>query len=75
LWEYRIVADGYLPRMVRTIVGALAEIGRGNRPGSWLSELLTVRDRRCAAGTAPPEGLNLWRIGYGTERPPASEDF
>jgi len=72
LWEYRIVADGYLPRMVRTIVGALIEIGSGNRPGSWISELFTVRDRRCAAGTAPPEGLNLWRIGYGTEPPPAN---
>jgi tRNA pseudouridine38-40 synthase len=72
LWEYRIVADGYLPRMVRSIVGALVEVGRGKRSDSWLSELLAVRDRRCAAGTAPPEGLNLWRVGYENDRPPES---
>jgi tRNA pseudouridine38-40 synthase len=70
LLEYRIVADGYLPRMVRTIVGALVEIGRGAQPPTWIDELLALRDRRCAAGTAPPHGLTLWRVGYGTERPP-----
>jgi tRNA pseudouridine38-40 synthase len=75
LLEYRIVADGYLPRMVRTIVGALAEVGRGTQPPAWIDELLAVRDRRCAAGTAPPQGLTLWRIGYGTERPPERADL
>jgi tRNA pseudouridine38-40 synthase len=70
LLEYRIAADGFLPRMVRNIVGTLAEIGRGVQPPTWIDELLASRDRRCAAGTAPPQGLILWRIGYGTERPP-----
>jgi tRNA pseudouridine38-40 synthase len=69
LLEFRIVADAYLPKMVRNIVGALVEVGRGNRPPVWIDELLALRDRRCAAGTAPPQGLTLWRVGYGTERP------
>lgn len=73
LWEFRIVADGYLPKMVRNIVGSLVEIGRGNRPQTWIEELLAARDRRCAAGVVPPEGLHFWRIGYGTERPRAEE--
>jgi tRNA pseudouridine38-40 synthase len=70
LLEYRIVADGFLPRMVRNISGALVEIGRGVQPPSWIEELLALRDRRYAPGTAPPQGLTLWRIGYETERPP-----
>jgi tRNA pseudouridine38-40 synthase len=70
LWEYRIVADGFLPRMVRNMVGALTEIGRGAQSLGWIEELLALRDRRYAGGTAPPHGLILWRIGYGTERPP-----
>jgi tRNA pseudouridine38-40 synthase len=70
LLDFRIVADGYLPKMVRNIVGALVEIGRGTQPPTWIDELLALRDRRCAAGTAPPQGLTLWRVGYGPERPP-----
>jgi tRNA pseudouridine38-40 synthase len=74
LLEYRIAADGFLPRMVRNIAGALVEIGRGVQPPSWIEELLAVRDRRYAAGTAPPQGLILWRVGYGAERPPERID-
>jgi len=74
LLEFRIGADGYLPKMVRNIVGALVEVGRGSRPSAWIEELLAVRDRRCAAGTAPPEGLNLWRVGYESERPPERDE-
>jgi len=74
LVEFRIVADGYLPKMVRNIVGALVEVGRGSRPPAWIEELLAVRDRRCAAGTAPPEGLSLWRVGYRSERPPVRDE-
>lgn len=64
LIEYRIAADGFLPRMVRSIVAALVEIGRGKRSASWLTDLLGQRDRRAGAGTAPPSGLTLWRVGY-----------
>jgi tRNA pseudouridine38-40 synthase len=70
LVEFRIVADAFLPRMVRTMVGAIVEIGRGARPSSWIAELLAAADRRQAGMTAPPHGLTLWRVGYGEESPP-----
>lgn len=64
LIEIRIVADGFLPRMVRTIAGCLLEIGRGDREPIWIRELVAARDRRLAGTTAPAHGLILWRVGY-----------
>ncbi len=69
LIEVRVAADGFLPRMVRTIVGALVEIGRGARPPEWIDELLARRDRRLGPMTAPAFGLTLWRVGYGSDEP------
>lgn len=64
LFEFRIVADSYLPHMVRNIVGALFEVGTGNREPEWIVELLNIRDRRAAPPPAPPEGLVLWNVDY-----------
>jgi tRNA pseudouridine38-40 synthase len=64
LIEIRIVADGFLPKMVRNVVGALMETGRGERPPEWIADLIAGRDRRLAGMTAPADGLILWRIGY-----------
>ena len=72
--EIRVVADGFLPRMVRTMVGALAEFGAGERPQDWISQLLLERDRRKGPATAPPHGLVLWRVGYGDEVPDDDPD-
>ena len=62
--EVRVVADGFLPHMVRNIVGALLEIGQGRRDPDWIDELLAGRDRRFGPVTAPPQGLTLWRVGF-----------
>ena len=67
--EVRVVADGFLPRMVRGFVGAMGAIGRGANEPAWIDELLTRADRRSGPPTAPPHGLVLWQIGYGTEQP------
>jgi len=69
LFEFRVVADGFLPKMVRNIVGGLIEVGSGRRDPHWFEELLTGRDRRLAGMTAPAHGLILWRVGYDGERP------
>ncbi len=69
LIEVTVVADGFLPQMVRSLVGALVEVGRGAREPTWLGEVLAARDRRRGAPTAAPHGLTLWRVGYGDERP------
>jgi tRNA pseudouridine38-40 synthase len=69
LLELRIAADGFLPRMVRSVTGALVEIGRGARPATWIDELLANRDRRLGPTTAPADGLTLWRVGYDEDDP------
>lgn len=69
LIEVRIVANGFLPRMVRGIVGALVEIGRGARPPDLIDELFVVKDRRFAPKNVPAGGLTLWAVGYGNEQP------
>jgi tRNA pseudouridine38-40 synthase len=61
-----VEADGFLYNMVRTIVGSLVEIGRGARPESWLADVLAAADRRVAGPTAPPQGLFLVRVEYGS---------
>jgi tRNA pseudouridine38-40 synthase len=71
LIEVRIVANGFLPRMVRGIVGTLVEIGRGVRPPDLVDELFIARDRRLAPKNVPAEGLTLWAVGYGDEQPEA----
>lgn len=67
--EIRVIADGFLPQVVRTVAGALAEVGRKKRPPEWISELIEVADRRQGPQTAPPQGLMLWRVGYGNDVP------
>ncbi|MDP9370065.1 MAG: tRNA pseudouridine(38-40) synthase TruA [Chloroflexota bacterium] len=69
LLELRIVADGFLPRLVRNVAALLVEVGRGAQPIGWVDEVLASRDRRAGGGAAPPHGLTLWKVGYGGEAP------
>lgn len=71
LYEVRVVADGFLPRMVRTMTAVIIDVGRNARSVGAVDEMLTARDRRLGGGTAPAQGLTLWRVGY-TEWAPAS---
>lgn len=59
-----VVGDGFLYKMVRTLVGTLCQVGRGRRPPADLSALLASGDRRQAGPTAPAEGLCLERVAY-----------
>lgn len=73
---FTVEANGFLPHMVRNLVGSLIVVGIGDAPPTWIAELLRDRDRRRAAPTAPPHGLILWRVVYddgdrGTESVPA----
>lgn len=62
--EFRIAADGFLPRMVRNITGALVEVGQGRQKPAWIGEILAARDRRQGSEVAPAHGLTLWRVGF-----------
>jgi tRNA pseudouridine38-40 synthase len=59
-----ISANGFLYHMVRNIVGSLLEVGRGDRPVDWISELLAAGDRTRAGVTAAPEGLCFIGVRY-----------
>jgi len=50
-------ANAFLHHMVRNIVGSLILIGCGEKPVSWMAELLAGQDRTVAGPTAPPQGL------------------
>jgi tRNA pseudouridine38-40 synthase len=62
--ELELVAEGFLRGLVRSIAGALAEVGRGERPPEWVGEVLHARDRRKAPRTAPAGGLTLMEVIY-----------
>lgn len=64
LVRIEIRADGFLHRMVRTIVGTLVECGLGRREPGAIAEILAARDRRAAGLTAPAHGLYLAGVRY-----------
>jgi tRNA pseudouridine38-40 synthase len=56
--------DGFLRGMVRRIVGALIEVGRGTQPPTWFAALVREPITRPPAPTAPAHGLTLERVFY-----------
>lgn len=67
-----IEANAFVLRMVRNIAGALAQVGRGERPGGWIAECLQAKDRALIGKTAPPHGLYLVHVSYpGKDFPPS----
>lgn len=62
-----IRADAFLHHMVRNIVGVLMRIGAGERPVSWMLDVLAAKDRKQADVTAPPYGLYMIKADYPEE--------
>ncbi len=58
-------ADSFLYKMVRSLVGALVEVGRGKLPPSDLPRFLKNPKRPPAVVCAPPQGLSLEKVVYG----------
>jgi tRNA pseudouridine38-40 synthase len=59
-----LVANAFLPQMVRAIVGTLLEVGEGKRTVDDIERVLESRDRRAAGPTAKPHGLCLMWVEY-----------
>ncbi|MBB1440295.1 tRNA pseudouridine(38-40) synthase TruA [Shewanella sp. SG41-4] len=59
-----IQANAFLHHMVRNIVGSLLQIGLGNQPKEWITELFALKNRKLAAPTAKPNGLYLVDVTY-----------
>ena len=60
-----IEANAFLHHMVRNIVGCLFEIGRDQKPITWIRDVIDSRDRSMCGKTFPPEGLCLEKVNYG----------
>ncbi|UCG39646.1 MAG: tRNA pseudouridine(38-40) synthase TruA [bacterium] len=59
-------ADGFLKHMVRTITGALVEVGTGRMDHETIRALLEARSREGAPRKAPGRGLYLVSVNYET---------
>ena len=57
-------ADGFLYKMVRSLVGAIVAVGEGRLAVTQLGDMLTARARLPRVETAPPQGLFLQRVLY-----------
>lgn len=67
---FRIGASHFLWKMVRRIVGMLAEVGRGDLTYDAFERLLKFESNVPAKFTAPPSGLFLERVLYKGDKPP-----
>ncbi len=66
----RIVGSHFLWKMVRQIVGTLAEVGRGKLSVAEIQTFFNLPSNKPAEVTAPPSGLFLERVMYrGDENP------
>jgi tRNA pseudouridine38-40 synthase len=62
--EFRISANGFLRYMVRSIVGTMLEVGRGEKDFDTIQTAIVGGDRILAGATAPAQGLTLLKVGY-----------
>ena len=56
------IGDGFLYKMVRTIVGTCLRAAEEEEAGPHMREVLTARDRRAAAQAVPATGLTLMAV-------------
>ncbi|QER41435.1 tRNA pseudouridine(38-40) synthase TruA [Thermodesulfobacterium sp. TA1] len=61
---FTIEGRGFMRYMVRNIVGALVEVGKGRLTVEDFENILKARDRKIAPPPAPPQGLFLKKVEY-----------
>ncbi|WP_419924608.1 tRNA pseudouridine(38-40) synthase TruA [Candidatus Poriferisocius sp.] len=64
LLRFEIEASSFCHQMVRSITGALVDIGTARCPPESMAEILVARDRAGVGRLAPPHGLCLWSVSY-----------
>ena len=62
--EFRIMGDGFLRYLVRSIVGTLLEVGRGEKDSDTIQMAIVSGDRCLSGKTAPALGLTLMKVFY-----------
>jgi tRNA pseudouridine38-40 synthase len=63
--RYRVVGNGFLRHMVRTLAGTLILVGRGRLDEGSIPLILKAGNRGLAGPVAPACGLMLERVFYG----------
>lgn len=58
-------ANGFMYKMVRSLVGALVSVGEGKLSIAQIKAILESRTRTPIVQTAPPQGLFLTKVYYG----------
>jgi tRNA pseudouridine38-40 synthase len=61
---FEVTGNAFLRHMVRTLVGTMVQVGRGQRSPDEVAALLASGDRAAAGPPAPAGGLCLMKIGY-----------
>jgi len=61
---YRVEANSFLRHMVRAMVAAMIEVGRGKLTLEKIAAILAGLDRHAAPANAPPGGLYLVEVRY-----------
>ena len=61
---FRLEADAFLNKMVRTIVGTLLEVGKGKINYLEIKKVLEAKNRKMAGKTVPAKGLFLMKVNY-----------
>jgi len=59
-----IKANAFLHHMVRNIAGVLMKVGSGEKPVTWVRDVLQAKNRAAAGVTAHPNGLYLMKVDY-----------
>lgn len=62
--RFEITANAFTHQMVRSLVGAMVEVGRGRRRAVDMGAMIRAADRSAVPSPAPPRGLVLWRAHY-----------
>nr|MDJ0521605.1 tRNA pseudouridine(38-40) synthase TruA [Planctomycetota bacterium] len=66
-----VVGDGFLYKMVRTLVGTLLQVAAEGGGAQRVGQILAARDRTAAGPAAPPTGLSLMAVAVRDDEPPA----
>ncbi|WP_018184814.1 tRNA pseudouridine(38-40) synthase TruA [Kaistia granuli] len=71
---FGVSARSFLHNQVRSMVGTLKKVGEGKWPFERVGEVLEARDRKACGPVAPPGGLYLVKVDYGSPAEQSSED-
>ncbi|MDR0436070.1 MAG: tRNA pseudouridine(38-40) synthase TruA [Propionibacteriaceae bacterium] len=65
--EATLVADAFCHSMVRSLLGAVTQVGFGRRDLDWICQVRDATSRASSVPVLPPHGLTLAEVGYPSD--------